>query len=207
VSLFITLEGTEGCGKSTQAARLAEHLRETRGLDVVLTREPGGTRTTERIRALLSDAQSVLNPAAELLLFLADRAQHVATVIRPTLERGGIVVCDRYCDSTTAYQGYGRGHDLDRLTDLNAWASGGLVPDLTLWLDCDVGNALGRAAKKTGGPGDRFESEPLDFHRRVHDGFAELARHDPDRIVRIEGDREIGAVFDDILTIVLERLP
>jgi dTMP kinase len=207
VSLFITLEGTEGCGKSTQAARLARHLREVEQRDVVLTREPGGTPTTERIRTLLADPQCVLEPSAELLLFLADRAQHVATVIRPALERGAVVVCDRYADSTTAYQGYGRGHDLARLADLNDWASGRLRPGLTLWLDCDVANALGRATKKTGGPGDRFESEPLAFHDRVRHGFAQLAERNPERIVRIDGDRDIEHVFADVLSVVSARLP
>lgn len=207
MSLFVTLEGTEGCGKSTQAARLATHLCDVEHRDVILTREPGGTATTERIRSLLADPQCALDPTAELLLFLADRAQHVATVIRPVLERGGIVVCDRYADSTTAYQGYGRGHDLARLAELNDWASGGLQPDLTLWLDCDVANALGRATKKTGGPGDRFESEPLAFHDRVRQGFAALAERNPGRIVRIDGDRDIERVFDDILSVVSARLP
>jgi dTMP kinase len=204
--IFITFEGIEGCGKSTQAARLAEHLTHSHELEVLTTREPGGTEGTRQIRALLADPDSRWDPRAELLLFLADRAEHVAHVIRPALERGAIVLCDRYSDSTTAYQGYGRGHDLERLLDLNAWASLETVPDLTLWIDCDIETGVRRAARLTGGPGDRFEKEPLDFHRNVHRGFSELAEKHPQRIVRIDGDAEIEAVFESIRDVVETRL-
>lgn len=204
--IFITFEGIEGCGKSTQAARLAEHLAHSHGLEVLTTREPGGTEGTRQIRALLADPDSHWNPRAELLLFLADRAEHVARVIRPALERGAVVLCDRYADSTTAYQGYGRGHDLERLLELNAWASLETVPDLTLWIDCDIETGVRRAARLTGGPGDRFEKEPLDFHRDVHRGFSELAAKHPQRIVRIDGDADIDAVFESIRDVVEARL-
>jgi dTMP kinase len=204
--LFITLEGIEGCGKSTQAARLAAHLDRSSDLEVVTTREPGGTDATKQIRALLADPNSDWDPRAELLLFLADRAEHVSRVIQPALGRGAIVLCDRYADSTTAYQGYGRGHDLNRLYELNAWASLETVPDLTLWIDCDIETGVRRAAKLTGGPGDRFENEPLDFHRKIHQGFTQLAADHPDRIVRIDGDADIDAVFEAILAAVEEKL-
>lgn len=204
--IFITFEGIEGCGKSTQAARLADHLRSKHGREVVTTREPGGTEGTQQIRALLADPESDWNPRAELLLFLADRAEHVAHVIGPALERGAIVLCDRYADSTTAYQGYGRGHDLERLLDLNAWASLETVPDLTLWIDCDIETGVRRAARITGGPGDRFEKEPLDFHSEVHRGFSELATAHPQRIVRIDGDADIDSVFEAIRDVVESRL-
>lgn len=188
MAFFLTFEGIEGCGKSTQAKRLAANLRE-QGHNVVLTREPGGTDVTVEIRRILADPKSKLDPTAELMLFLADRAQHVATVIGPTLEAGDVVICDRYCDSTLAYQGYGRGHDLAWLEDLNRRASHGVVPQLTLWIDCAVEVGLGRAQRRAGGPGDRFEIEPLEFHGRIRRGFTELASRFPERIVRIEGDR------------------
>jgi len=187
VSLFLTIEGIEGCGKSTQAARIAAHLRE-RATDVVLTREPGGTEVTAQIRRLLSDPASNLDRNAELLLFMADRAQHVVSVIAPGLAAGKIILCDRYSDSTMAYQGYGRGHDLAWLERLNQFASQGVVPDLTLWIDCDVSVGLGRAKVRSGGPGDRFEAEPLRFHERVRAGFVALHAAHPQRIVRIDGN-------------------
>jgi dTMP kinase len=204
--LFVTLEGIEGCGKSTQARLLAESLRDTDRRDVVLTREPGGTDVTQRIRALLADPTSHLDARCELLLFLADRAQHVATVIRPALERGAVVVCDRYSDSTLAYQGYARGHSLDLLRDLNEWASYGLRPDLTFWIDCPVETGLTRANKRSGGPGDRFEKEPLAFHEKVSAGFAELATADPQRFVHVDGTRSKDVVAAEIRAVTLARL-
>lgn len=193
MSLFLTIEGIEGCGKSTQAARIAAHLK-TRGIDVILTREPGGTEVTANIRRLLADPASNLDRGAELLLFMADRAQHVATVIQPGLAAGRTILCDRYSDSTMAYQGYGRGHDLGWLERLNAFASRGVVPDLTLWIDCDVAVGLGRAKIRNGGPGDRFEAEPLLFHDKVRSGFVALHAAHPQRIVRIDGNVAEDAV-------------
>jgi dTMP kinase len=205
-SLFLTLEGIEGSGKSTQARILADTLRASFGVEVVLTREPGGTEVTTRIRALLADPASTLDPRCELLLFLADRAQHVATVIRPALARGAVVVCDRFSDSTIAYQGHARGHDLDMLRNLNEWASYGQTPDLTIWIDCDVDLGLARANKRAGGPGDRFEIEPLEFHRRVREGFLSLSLVEPDRVVRIDGSRSVEAIAADILATVGPRV-
>jgi dTMP kinase len=205
-SLFVTLEGIEGCGKSTQARRLVDSLRARGFADVVLTREPGGTDVTGRIRSLLADPTAALDPRCELMLFLADRAHHVATVIRPALSRGAIVVCDRFSDSTLAYQGYARGHDLSWLRDLNRWASYGATPDLTLWIDCAVEIGLARANKRSGGPGDRFEKEPLDFHRRVHDGFSELCRGEPARFVRIDGSLDEASVAAAALVETMKRL-
>lgn len=206
MSLFITLEGVEGSGKSTQAQRLADWLRDERGADALLTREPGGTEVTKQIRELLADPEAILDSRAELLLFLADRAQHVATVVRPALERGAIVVCDRYIDSTIAYQAYGRGHDLEFLQQLNDWASSGLMPDLTLWIDCDVKIGLERAVKRTGGPGDRFENEPLDYHNDVARGFREQHDKFRERFVRIDGNGEIEAVFAAVRDAVSHKL-
>jgi dTMP kinase len=204
--MFITFEGTEGSGKSTQARTLVDRLA-AQGRDVLLTHEPGGTDVTLAIRRLLADPESRLDPRAELLLFLADRAQHVATVIRPALARGAVVVCDRYADSTMAYQGYGRGHDLARLVELNAWAADGLEPDLTLWIDVDLEVGLRRARGGDGGPGDRFEAEPLSFHRAIHEGFAALAAASPGRIVHIDGNRPLEDVSEEILALVGARLP
>lgn len=206
MSLFITLEGVEGSGKSTQAQNLARWLENDRGADVLLTREPGGTDVTQQIRELLADPESILDSRAELLLFLADRAQHVATVIRPALERGAIVVCDRYIDSTIAYQAYGRGHDLELLVTLNAWASTGLMPDLTLWIDCEVRMGLERAVKRTGGPGDRFENEPLDYHHSVARGFREQHDKFPERFVRIDGNGSVEEVFAGVRAAVTRKL-
>jgi dTMP kinase len=195
VALFITLEGIEGCGKSSQAKRIAAHLT-AHGHQVVQTFEPGGTAVTAAIRTMLADPANRLDSTAELMLFLADRAQHVAAVVQPALQAGKIVICDRYSDSTLAYQGFGRGHKVELLEELNRFASHGLTPDLTLWIDCDIGLGLGRAKRRAAGPGDRFEAEPLAFHSRIRDGFADLAARFPERIVRIDGDlaeEEVGA--------------
>ncbi len=205
MGLFVTFEGIEGCGKSTQSRHVADHLG-ARGLDVVLTREPGGTDITAQIRRLLSDPASRLDPTAELMLFLADRAQHVASVIRPALEAGRIVLCDRYCDSTLAYQGYGRGHELAWLEELNHRASHGVMPDLTLWIDCSVEVGLGRVHRRAGGPGDRFESEPLAFHSRIRAGFADLAARFPERILRVDSDRDVNEVSAECVAAVERRL-
>lgn len=201
MSLFVTFEGIEGCGKSTQAARLADHFRSL-GRETVLTHEPGGTGLTGEIRRLLADPEARLDPRAELLLFLADRAQHVATVVEPALERGDLVLCDRYSDSTMAYQGFGRGHDLDWLVELNAWASYGRTPDLTLWIDCDVETGLRRARHGAGGPGDRFEAEPMKFHRRIREGFLAMSKQHSERFVRIDGN----ASEDTVATAVRETV-
>ncbi len=178
--LFITLEGVEGSGKSTQARHLADYLR-GRGFDVLCTREPGGAPIAEKIRDLLLDpAHRELSPRAELLLYEAARAQHVDEVIRPALETGRVVICDRFADSTTAYQGAGRGLQADSLELLHGWATGGLRPDLTLVLDLPPEEGLRRAGRVR--RRDRLEQEPLDFHRRVREGFRELAEREPDRV-------------------------
>ncbi len=205
MSLLVTFEGVEGSGKSTQARLLFERLS-SGGRDAVLTHEPGGTAVTKQIRALLADPASSLDPTAELLLFLADRAQHVAEVIRPALERGAVVICDRYSDSTMAYQGYGRGHSLDKLRELNDWAAGGLYPDVTIWIDTDIEIGLSRARGGDGGPGDRFEAEPVAFHTKIRDGFEALAASFPDRIVRIDGNRDVDRVAAEVDTVVRPRL-
>jgi dTMP kinase len=182
---FITLEGPEGGGKSTQAARLAARLRAA-GREVLATREPGGTPLGEAIRRLLQheEAGEGMRSEAELFLFLASRAQLVREVIRPALARGTWVVCDRFADSTTAYQGFGRGCDLDTVLAFNAFALGGLEPDLTLLLDLDITLGFERllARHQAGGVGhDRIERADRAFHERLRQGYLELARRWPGR--------------------------
>jgi dTMP kinase len=182
--LFIVLEGGEGCGKSTQARVLHRHLRED-GRGAVLTREPGGTSLGERVRRHLKrPGPTPISPLAELFLIAAARAQLVTEVISPALREGRTVVCDRYTPSTLAYQGYGRGIDLDTLRAVNGAATGGLSPDLIVLLDVPVETGLGR---KKGRERDRFESESLAFHARVRRGYLEMARADRERWLVVDG--------------------
>lgn len=205
---FISFEGVEGCGKSTQVALLAQALRE-QGYEVLTTREPGGTAIGQTLRQiLLTPAQAPLAMGTELLLMLADRAQHVQEVIVPGLRAGKIVISDRFVDSTTAYQGYGRGIERDLLLRLNAFACGGLLPTLTLLLDVPVSEGLRRANQRRGSenPVDHFEAESVAFHERVREGFLSVARVDPQRIYVIDGQQPLEAVQTAILTVVRERL-
>ena len=206
--IFITLEGIEGSGKTTHAATLADSVRRD-GRTVLLTHEPGGSRAGEAIRAIFLDPAVSLDVAAELLLVLADRAQHVREKLRPALERGEIVISDRYSDSTTAYQGYGRGFDLKLLGELNLLASDGLVPELTIVLDCPVETGLERTRKRARGDTrrpDRFEGEVLEFHRRVREGFLTLARADGNRFHLIDSSRPRADVTQDIYRTVQDLL-
>lgn len=212
MGLFITFEGGEGSGKSTQLRLLDETLR-SRGVPVVTTREPGGCAIADRIRSILLDAESRgMTPEAELLLYAAARAQHVAEVLRPALAAGKVVLCDRYCDATIAYQGHGRGLDIQLIRTLNAIATGGLAPDLTILIDCPVevglGRALGRIRKTapTEQREDRFELEKTSFHAAVRSGYASLAAAEPERFAVIDGTAPIPRVAAAIQTLVLDRL-
>ena len=183
--MFVTVEGVEGAGKSTLLHLLGREL-ENRGISFIRTREPGGCGLGANLRPLLLDVSSRLDSRAELFLFLADRAQHVAETIRPAMARGDWVLCDRYADSTIAYQGYGRGMDVERLQMLNDYATGGLWPNKTLLLDLPVETGLARALARNGREGlsaseGRFEAEERAFHQRIRDGFLERAARWPER--------------------------
>lgn len=181
---FIVFEGGEGAGKSTQSGALADYLQ-ARGHAVCRTREPGGTPAAEAIRAVLLDpANAGLDDRAEALLFAAARGDHAARVIRPALERGEIVISDRYIDSSVAYQGVARALGAERVAELSLWATGGLVPDLTIVLDVDPALGLERVV----GP-DRLESEPLEWHARVRQAFLDIAAAAPDRYLVLDGSR------------------
>jgi dTMP kinase len=190
--MFVTFEGIDGSGKSTQAGLLAERLRAD-GIEVVVTREPGGTELGERIRDLLLHGGHV-SPWAEALLYAASRAQHVDDVIRPALARGAWVVCDRYVDSSVAYQGVGRELGLDRVLDLNLVAVGGLLPERTFLLRLDVAHLPGRLL----GDHDRLEREPGDFHSRVADGYRELAARFPERIVVLDASLPPESLAEEV---------
>jgi dTMP kinase len=203
--MFITLEGPEGAGKTTQLRALADYLRGC-GYDVVTTREPGGTAIGDQIRHVLHDTANVaMSPTAEVLLYSASRAQLVAEVIQPALAAGRVVLCDRYADSTMAYQGYGRGLDRDALAALTAVATGGLRPDLTLLLDLDVARGLARR-RDEGEEMNRLDLETIEFHRRVRAGYLALAAAEPARWQLIDADRPPAAIQDTLRRLVLERL-
>lgn len=203
--MFITFEGSEGSGKSSQQAQLAEYLRE-RGIPLLVTREPGGTEIGEQVRAILSDLKNTaMHPRAEILLFQASRAQLVEQMIRPHLEKGGVVLCDRYADSTIAYQGYGyQLVDLALLREIVSFATGGLQPDLTLLLDLDVEEGLRRRAK--GGEWNRLDAYELAFYQRVRQGYHEMARAEPDRWVIIDAGKPPDQVQAAIRSVIMQRL-
>jgi len=190
--MFVTFEGIDGSGKTTQAELLRDRL-EADGHEVVLTREPGGTALGERIRELVLHGED-MTPWAEALLYAASRAQHVAEVVRPALERGAWVVCDRYIDSSVAYQGVGRGLGLDRVLELNLAAVGGLVPDRTFLLELAVSDLPDRLA----GDHDRLEREADDFHARVAGGYRTLAARFPDRIVVLDAGLPFESLAEEV---------
>jgi len=203
--VFITLEGPDGSGKTTQARLLAEWLRE-QGHKVVLTREPGGTDIGDQIRAVLHDPHNAaMDARTEILLYSASRAQHVAQRIRPALAAGEIVISDRYADSTLAYQGYGRGLDLETLRTITAFATGGLTPDLTLYLDLASQAGLQRR-QLSGGEWNRLDAEALEFHQRVRAGYLELVKQEPERWVVINAARPVEEVQAEIRALVQAKL-
>ncbi len=203
--MFITIEGIEGGGKTTQVGLLASALERAR-LRVLVTREPGGTELGGEVRSLLLNSGTRFGRYAELFLILADRAEHVETVLRPALGAGDTVLCDRFSDSTIAYQAYGRELPLDAVRAVDAVARQGLLPDLTFVLDCPVQTGLARTRRRRGDvAADRFENEHADFHERVRRGFLALAREDACRVRVIDATRPVDAVHGEILATVAER--
>lgn len=201
---FITFEGVEGCGKSTQLKLLDDRLRAA-GRDVRATREPGGTPLGERLRAILLDgARAPLDPIAECLLFEADRRQHLVEVIRPALAAGAWILCDRFSDSTEAYQSAGRGLDSAFIEAVDGRVRDGISPDLTLLYDLDAAEGLARTRRRDART-DRFQSEELAFHERVRRHFLEIARREPDRVVVVPAHGDAAAVFAETSRIVAER--
>jgi dTMP kinase len=208
---FITFEGVEGCGKSTQLALLAERLRRA-GRSVTTTREPGGTPAAEKIRGILLDAaHAELDPVAEWLLIEAARREHLRAVIRPALASGGFLLCDRFSDSTEAYQAAGRGIDARWIADVDARVREGVTPDLTLVYDCDPREGLARAlarnarADANAGASGRFEAEDLSLHQRVREAFLAIARREPGRVTVVAVDGDPGAVFGKTWSAVAPR--
>ncbi len=192
--LFITFEGADGCGKTTQMNLLKDYLIQN-GYEVVLTREPGAKGLGEQLREILLNYDGEVADRCESFLFLADRAQNIETIVIPSIKQGKIVLCDRHIDSTVAYQGYGRGLDLDEINYLNNIATGGIKPDLTYVFDVDVETS----AKRVGDEKDRMESAGKEFFNRVRNGYLELAQKEPQRIKVIDSTRSIEEVFQNVL--------
>jgi dTMP kinase len=204
--MFITLEGPEGSGKTSHMPALVEYLKE-QGWTVFPTREPGGTAIGEQIRGVIHDLKNAeMNPRAETLLYQAARAQIVEEVIRPRLEAGEIVISDRYADSTIAYQGYGHEQDLQQVRALVEYATGGLVPDLTVLLDIDVELGLKRKTQ-SGSEWNRLDAYTIEFHRRVRAGYLEMVKQEPKRWVVIDAGQEWGKVQEGLRGAIVSRLP
>ena len=209
---FITLEGGEGSGKTTQINTLAQTL-ENQGYEVILTREPGGTPEAESIRNLLVQRDGGnWNAMAEVLMLFAARAMHIERLIKPALENGAVVICDRFTDSTIAYQGYGRGLDIDKIKQIEQLSIDKFVPDITFILDIDVPTGLERAGHrlsqddKAGETEDRFERMDLSFHEKLREGFLEIARKDEERCYILNAAQSIDAISDEVRNIVLAKL-
>lgn len=205
MSLFLTFEGPEGSGKSTQIELLADVLT-AQGCDVLSVREPGGTSIGDQIRAVLHDLRNrEMHPRAEILLYNAARAQIVEQTIKPHLARGGIVLCDRFADSTVAYQGYGRGLALADVRHIVAFATQNLTPDLTLYLDIEVEAGLARR-RNSGGEWNRMDDQALEFYRRVRDGYRQLMAEEPQRWVVIDAARSVAEIQRDVRAVVENKL-
>lgn len=196
-SLFITFEGIDGSGKSTQLKLLTDYLSKN-GIDFISTRDPGGTALGNKLRDILLNYKGEIVSNCELFLYLADRAQHVEEKIIPALNSGALVLCDRFIDSTIAYQGFARGLNIEEINKLNDFVTQGLTPDLTLLYDITVETSLKRVGKEK----DRLESEKDNFHEKVRNGYLELAKKFPERIKLIDANRDIDLVFNDTIEIL-----
>ncbi len=195
--LFITFEGTDGCGKTTQIEMLKDYF-EKQGRTVLLTREPGAKGLGTKLREILLNYDGEVSPVCESFLFLADRAQHVDTIIKPAVARGEIVLCDRHTDSTVAYQGYGRELDIEQIKMLNNIATSGLKPDLTFIFDIDIDTAQKRVGKNK----DRMESAGIEFFKRVRNGYLEIAKQEPERVKVLDGSKAIETIHNELLEIL-----
>ncbi len=195
--LFITFEGPDGCGKTTQMKLLAEYFTKN-GKEVVLTREPGGKGLGEKVREILLNYDGEVSDRCESFLFLADRAQNIDIIVNPAVKQGKIVLCDRHIDSTVAYQGYGRGLDIERINMLNNLATNGKKPDLTFVFDVDVETSMKRVGKEK----DRMESAGVEFHNRVRQGYLELAKQEPQRIKVIDATKSIEEIHKKVVSLI-----
>lgn len=201
MSLFITFEGADGCGKTTQIELLDKYLQE-KGFKTLVTREPGAKGLGEKLREILLNYDGEVSPNCESFLFLADRAQHVDCVIRPALKQGTIVLCDRHTDSTVAYQGYGRGLNIEQIKKLNEIAVNGLKPDLTIVFDIDIETSMKRVGKTK----DRMESAGMDFFNRVRKGYLAIAQNEPDRVKVINSADTIENIHKQVIELVDKRV-
>lgn len=199
--LFITFEGADGSGKTTQLNNIKTFLEE-KGYEVVITREPGALDIGQKIRNILLHHDGIVPDKCEMFLFLADRANHVETFIKPAIEQGKIVLCDRHTDSTIAYQGYGRGQDINLLKELNKIAVNGINPDLTFLFDVSTETAQTRVGSEK----DRMESAGIEFHKKVRNGYLELQKENPNRIKLINANNSIETVFEDTKNIIIKLL-
>ena len=195
--MFITFEGADGCGKTTQIKLIDEYLR-SKGYKTLLTREPGSKGLGEKIREILLNYEGEVSSRCESFLFLSDRAQHVDCIIKPALQEGTIVLCDRHTDSTVAYQGYGRGLDIEEIKKLNAIATGGLKPDLTIVFDVDIETSQSRIGKNK----DRMESAGIEFFKKVREGFLEIAKEEPERVKVINSSDTIENIHKKVVELI-----
>ena len=199
--LFITFEGCDGCGKTTQLELLAKYLQD-KGYDVIVTREPGAKGLGEKLREILLNYDGEVSSNCESFLFLADRAQHIDTIVKPAIDAGKIVLCDRHIDSTAAYQGYGRGLDLEQINYLNNIATSGLKPDLTLLFDVDIETSMARVGNNK----DRMENAGIEFQEKVRHGYLELAKKEPKRIKVFDSGKTIEQLHQEVLGIMAPLL-
>lgn len=199
--LFITFEGADGCGKTTQLKLLAEYLQKN-GVDVLVTREPGAKGLGEKLRDILLNYDGVVSDRCEAFLFLADRAQHIDTIVAPAVDAGKVVLCDRHIDSTAAYQGYGRGQDIVQINNLNMIATGGRKPDLTIVFDIDAETSLARV----GSAKDRMESSGIEFFNRVREGYLKIAAQETARVKVLDATKSIDEVQQDVIELINSKL-
>ena len=199
--LFITFEGADGCGKTTQLKLLAEYLQKN-GVDVLVTREPGAKGLGEKLRDILLNYDGVVSDRCEAFLFLADRAQHIDTIVAPAVDAGKVVLCDRHIDSTAAYQGYGRGQDIEQINKLNMIATSGKKPDLTIVFDIDAETSLARV----GSAKDRMESSGIEFFNRVREGYLKIAAQETARVKVLDATKSIDEVQQDVIELINSKL-